>query len=158
MSLLSFLFRKKPTSRFDLDSFFLNRSHRLRMDAIKPYLAKADTLLSQYPLLVDLERRTQVPKVYAAASVWLVLTASLFFQVAAGVSSTILGLTYPLYKTLEAISRSDLNKLRLWATYLLVWTGIGLLETGGLLASLIPFYYVVKTALCLWLYLPQYLV
>ncbi len=128
------------------------------MDAVKPYLAKADSLLSKYPALVDLERRTQVPKVYAVASVWLVLTASLFFQVAAGASSTLLGLAYPVYKTLEAITRSDLAKLRLWGTYLLLWTALGLLETGGFLASLIPFYYVAKTALCLWLYLPQYLV
>lgn len=128
------------------------------MDALKPYLAKADTILSKHQVLVDLERKTQVPKVYAVASVWLVLTASLFFQVAAGASSTLLGLGFPVYKTLESIARSDLTKLRLWATYLLIWTTLGLFETGGILASLIPFYYVVKTALCLWLYLPQYLV
>ena len=129
------------------------------MDQIKPYLAKADTFLSKYPLLVDIETKTKVPKVYFAGSLWLIITASLFTNVLAGVVSALIALVYPTYGALEAITKSDVSKVKIWAFYFILLGLVNFLELGvDIVSSVIPFYYVFKTVFVLWLFVPHYLV
>ena len=130
----------------------------LKMDKLQPYLSKADTWLSQFPIAVKAEQTTSVPKVYLALSLWLVATASLFFGVLASLTSALIALCYPSYRAAESIVKSDLQGLRVWVVYFVLMSGLQLIELGDVIASLIPFYHVFKTLFVLWLVLPQYLV
>ncbi len=126
------------------------------MDKVQPYLNKADNYLSKFPVLLELEKKSQIPKVYLVASLWLVLSASLFFNVLAGLTSSLIALVYPLYFTLGAVHKSDVSKLKEGALYFVLFSLFSVCELGDFVTLVIPFYYVFKTVFFVWLYLPQY--
>ena len=80
----------------------------------------------------------------------------MFFNVFAGFTSALVALVYPVYSTLEGITKNDTGKLKNWSGYFVVLSLLHVLELGDFLPSLVPFYYVLKSVLVLWLYLPQY--
>ena len=125
------------------------------MDQLKPFLAKADQYLSKCTPLVDIEKKTSIPKVYLVASLWIVISASLFTNVLAGFTFSLIALLYPGYKTLEAIQKND-PKLKLWTFYFLLLNVFSFIELFDFIVELVPFYMVFKTAFVVWLTVPPY--
>ncbi|KAI8912706.1 hypothetical protein EDD86DRAFT_187994 [Gorgonomyces haynaldii] len=127
------------------------------MDSLKPYLLQADARLSEYPVLVKFEKQTKVPKVYVAALLYVVYSVSIFFEIGAGVTTNVFALAYPIYAALNASVNEGLDQLKLWALYLGlfgIWSTVEL--TIGIWGPYVPFYYVIKTLVLGWLFVPHY--
>ncbi|KAJ3070594.1 ER membrane protein DP1/Yop1 [Quaeritorhiza haematococci] len=129
------------------------------MDKVAPYLDQADTFLSQFPLLNEVEKKVKVKyvKVAVAATAWLTVWTSVFFHIFPGFVTNVIGLAYPSYALFLAVGSSNVEALKQWSTYFLLFGLLNTVELGhSVLVSWFSFYYVAKVALLFWLFLPQY--
>jgi receptor expression-enhancing protein 5/6 len=67
---------------------------------VRPYLS---TQLSKYPILVNLERQTSVPKVYAFLGVVAIYFFLVFFNIAGEFLVNLAGFALPGYYSLQAL-------------------------------------------------------
>jgi receptor expression-enhancing protein 5/6 len=75
-------------------------------DQIQQYISKFDKELSRFPPLVKLEKETKIPKVYAVGGVLLFVVILIFFNIAGGLLTNLLGFLYPAYASFKAIESS----------------------------------------------------
>ncbi|KAJ1990587.1 hypothetical protein H4R33_001662 [Dimargaris cristalligena] len=120
------------------------------------YYAQADRELSSIPFLCDLEQRFKVPKVYIAAGASAVGLLLVIFNFAGTLITNLVGFVYPAWCSFHAIETPGKEDDTQWLTY---WTVFGLFNTAeyftNILLYWIPFYYVLKLSILLWLALPQ---
>ncbi|RKO96474.1 hypothetical protein CXG81DRAFT_14727 [Caulochytrium protostelioides] len=128
-------------------------------DHVDAYLSGFDHYLRRYRTLCAVERRTGVPKVYFTLAAYVLVTISLFFDLGAAFTVSLLGWGYPTFRALAAAQRSDTASLGAWVTYFSAWALWNTLEaalTPARLTERIPFYYVIKTLFLFWMLLPKY--
>ncbi len=126
-------------------------------DQIVAYLDQLDKLLAKFPAVVQFEKKTKVPKAYAATSAFLVFGLFIFFNVGASLLTNILGFVYPAYASFKAIESSNKADDTQWLTYWCVFGFLNLLEYfSDFLLYWVPLYYTFKALLILYLYLPQF--
>jgi receptor expression-enhancing protein 5/6 len=65
------------------------------MDKITHYEAQLDKELSKIPQLVQLQEQTGVKKTYMAAGVGVILFIMIFFNLAGGLITNVVGFVYP---------------------------------------------------------------
>ncbi|KAI8147155.1 TB2/DP1, HVA22 family-domain-containing protein [Fennellomyces sp. T-0311] len=131
------------------------------MDAVfakaKEYETQLDRSLSQYQTFRDAEAKTKVPKVYVALGGASLIFFLIFFNVAGQLITNLIGWVYPAYESFKAIEASSAGPKKQWLTY---WTVFGLVQSveyfSDALVYWFPFYFLFKTALILWLSLPQF--
>ncbi|KAK7468420.1 ER membrane protein DP1/Yop1 [Stygiomarasmius scandens] len=122
------------------------------------YNEQLDKELSKYPVLVNLEQRTQVPKTYAVAgSVAFVVLLHLFNPLAAPVS-TFVGWALPAYLSFKAIESPSPKDDIQWLTYWVVFGAFTFVESIALRVVLyyVPWYFAFKTLFIVWLQLPYF--
>jgi len=125
-------------------------------DKFNYYLAQVDKELSKYPTLVNLEKQTQVPKAYGVLGLAFLFCFFIFFNIAAGFLSNLLGWAIPAYFSLRALETPSTGDDVQWLTYWTVYGAFQIVETfADIVLYWFPFYYTFKTAFIVWLLLPQ---
>jgi hypothetical protein len=127
-----------------------------KMEAIKPHITKFDKYLSQYKFLTDIEKNSSIPKVYLVATLGVILSMSILFDVLAEWTVGLLALVFPLHNALKAINKSDANATKSWLFYFTIMSVWSFCDVGGLLAKIIPYYYPVKSLVIIWLIAPNF--
>lgn len=114
--------------------------------------------LSKYPVLNNLEQRTQIPKTYAVlGAVSLIGILHAFNSFAAPVSNLV-GWGLPAYLSFKALESPAANDDVQWLTYWVVFGFFNFLESFAIRVLLyyLPWYYAFKTVFIIWLQLPAF--
>ncbi|KAI0041496.1 hypothetical protein FA95DRAFT_1584719 [Auriscalpium vulgare] len=122
------------------------------------YIAQLDKELSKYPVLVNLEQRTQVPKTYAVVGTAGLLALLHFVNALAAPVSNLIGWGLPAYLSFKALESPGHQDDVQWLTYWIVFGFFNFLEGFALRLVLyyFPWYFSFKTAFILWLQLPAF--
>ncbi|KAJ3243341.1 ER membrane protein DP1/Yop1 [Chytriomyces hyalinus] len=127
------------------------------MDKAQIYLNQLDKELSKYPLAVEAEKRTHVPKTYMVAAVVGLFAILTIFNIFGALITTLLGFLWPAYQSYKAIEDSDKENDTQWLTYWTVFGFFNVIEVfTDVLLYWIPFYYAFKSVIILYLILPQF--
>ena len=93
-----------------------------------PRHVRSCTQLSKYPALNTIEARTSVPKAYGVLGVTGLFGSLIFFNIAAGFLSTLLGWGLPAYFSLKALESPSSNDDTQWLTYWVVFGAFQIVE------------------------------
>ncbi|KAF8525091.1 TB2/DP1, HVA22 family-domain-containing protein [Hysterangium stoloniferum] len=127
-------------------------------DKASYYIKQLDKELTKYPVLNQLEQRTQVPKTYAVLGTVSLLTLLIFFNPLAAPISNLIGWGFPAYLSFKALETPQHQDDVQWLTYWIVFGFFTFLESFALRPVLyyFPFYFPFKTVFVLWLQLPAF--
>jgi len=122
------------------------------------YVGQLDKELTKYPMLVQLEQRTQIPKAYAALCTGVLLCLLIFINALALPVSNLIGWGLPAFLSFRALESPGVQDDVQWLTYWVVFGFFNFVETFALRLVLyyLPFYFAFKTVFLLWLQLPQF--
>jgi len=124
---------------------------------ISYYHNQLDSKLSEYPFLKELENKTKIQKTTIALAGVSVFFFLIFFNVGGQLITNVVGWLYPAYASFKAIESKGRDDDLQWLTYWTVFGFINCLEFFvDILLYWLPFYFVFKTVLMLWLSLPQF--
>ncbi|KAG8856925.1 ER membrane protein DP1/Yop1 [Tulasnella sp. 330] len=120
------------------------------------YMAQLDKELSKYPIVNQIEAKTQVPKAYGALIAAAVFLSTIFVNTLALPVSNLVGWALPAYLSYRAIETPAPEDDKQWLTYWTVFGFFTFLESLALRPVLyyVPYYFPIKTAFVLWLQLP----
>jgi len=118
-------------------------------------ISQLDKELSKYPALVNLEKQTNVPKVYAILGVGAVYFFLIFFNIAGEFLVNVVGFALPGYYSLEALFSASKVDDTQWLTYWVSFAFFTVFESMVNAVYWFPFYYTFKFVLILWMALPQ---
>ncbi|KAJ5836702.1 hypothetical protein N7447_002728 [Penicillium robsamsonii] len=118
-------------------------------------IAQLDKELSKYPVLANLERQTNVPKVYAILGLVGVYFFLVFFNIAGEFLVNFAGFLVPGYYSLQALFTTSTKDDTQWLTYWVVFAFLTVVESAISAAYWFPFYYIFKFVLIMWMALPQ---
>jgi receptor expression-enhancing protein 5/6 len=112
--------------------------------------------LNKYPVLVNLEDKTQVPKTYIVLGGGALAVLLHLFNSLASPVSNLLGWALPAYLSFKAIESPSPQDDIQWLTYWVVFGFFNFLESfaGGVVLYYLPWYYAFKSLFILWLQLP----
>jgi len=122
----------------------------------KYYHSQLDKELTKYPVLINLEQRTQVPKTVLVAGAVALTSLLIFINALAAPVSNLVGWALPAYLSIKAIESPQHEDDIQWLTYWVVFGFFNFLESFALRMVLyyFPWYYAFKTIFVLWLQLP----
>jgi len=116
------------------------------------WLRSDENVLASYLSLA--EKKTGVDRVYLFGGALAVITLYLLFGWNAGLLSHLITFLYPAYASLHALETRNKDDDTKWLTYWVVFGFLGHLEfLGEYLLAVLPFYYLIKTAFQVWLFL-----
>ncbi|KAL0262195.1 ER membrane protein DP1/Yop1 [Diplodia seriata] len=118
-------------------------------------ISQLDKELSKYPALVNLEKQTNVPKVYAILGVGAIYFFLIFFNIAGEFLVNVIGFALPGYYSLDALFSTTKVDDTQWLTYWVVFAFFTVFESLVNAVYWFPFYYTFKFVLILWMALPQ---
>ncbi|KAI9329293.1 TB2/DP1, HVA22 family-domain-containing protein [Obelidium mucronatum] len=126
-------------------------------DKVQVYIAQLDRELSNYPIAVEIEKRTNVPKAYFGAGILALLTIFVFFNVFGALITGLLGFLWPAYQSFKAIEKHDKDLTTQWLTYWTVFGTLNVVEVfSDVLLYWVPFYYAFKGIFVIYLISPQF--
>ncbi|KAF4566502.1 Protein YOP1 [Pleurotus pulmonarius] len=122
------------------------------------YVNQLDKELTKYPVLITLERRTDIPKVYTVLGAFALLAALHLINPLAAPVSNLIGWGLPAYLSFKAIESPQTQDDVQWLTYWTVFGFFNFLESFALRALLyyVPWYFAFKTVFIVWLQLPAF--
>ncbi|EAU93241.1 YOP1 [Coprinopsis cinerea okayama7 len=122
------------------------------------YVNQLDKELTKYPVLNNLEQRTQVPKAYAVIGTLLLVVVLHTFNALAAPVSNLVGWGLPAYLSFKAIESPSPHDDVQWLTYWVVFGFFNFLESFALRLVLyyVPWYFAFKSAFIVWLQLPAF--
>jgi len=125
--------------------------------SLAQYVAQLDKELSRYPILLQLEEKTQVPKAYGVLIATAFFLSTIFINTLALPVSNLVGWALPAYLSYRAIESPGHEDDIQWLTYWTVFGFFTFLESVALRVVLyyVPYYFPIKTAFILWLQLPN---
>jgi receptor expression-enhancing protein 5/6 len=120
------------------------------------YMAQLDKELSKYPIVNQIEAKTQVPKAYGALIAAVFFLSTIFINTLALPVSNLVGWALPAYLSYRAIESPGTGDDTQWLTYWTVFGFFTFIESLALrpLLYYVPYYFPIKTAFVLWLQLP----
>ncbi|GAA5940588.1 HVA22/TB2/DP1 family protein [Sporobolomyces koalae] len=120
------------------------------------YVAQIDKELSKYPALNRLEQQTSVPKAYGVIGVASVFVTCVFFNIAAGFLSNLLGWALPAYFSIKALESPGHQDDIQWLTYWVIFGAFTFVESfSKVIVAWFPYYFTFKTLFILYLILPS---
>jgi len=123
-------------------------------DKAQSQIAQIDKELSKYPILINLEHQTSIPKVYAFLGLVAGYFFLVFFNIGGQFLTNIAGFVIPGYYSLEALFSVGKADDTQWLTYWVVFAFLTVFESAVNAVYWFPFYYTFKFILTLWLALP----
>ncbi|GAW02721.1 hypothetical protein LENED_004389 [Lentinula edodes] len=122
------------------------------------YHDQLDKELTKYPVLINFEQRTQIPKTYAVLGASLLVVILHMFNALAAPVSNLVGWALPAYLSFKALESPSTQDDVQWLTYWVVFGFFNFLESFALRLVLyyVPWYFAFKTLFILWLQLPYF--
>jgi len=78
------------------------------------------------------------------------------FGVGSSILTNIIGVAYPAFMSFVALESDGADDDKMWLTYWVVFGCFSIADQfAGIILSLIPFYYVLKVALLIWMFHPS---
>ncbi|KAL2118922.1 hypothetical protein VTJ04DRAFT_5881 [Mycothermus thermophilus] len=125
-------------------------------DRVQHYIAQLDKELSKYPILVNLEKQTSVPKAYSVLGVVGLYFLLIIFNLGGQLLTNVAGFVIPGYYSLGALFSASKTDDTQWLTYWVVFAFFNVLESIISVVYWFPFYYTFKFIFLLWLALPTF--
>lgn len=125
---------------------------------VLPRQRSESSLFSLLDLLLFLraQNKTHVPKEFLATGIAAISGIVVLYSVGIASLCSLVGFSYPAYKSLQAIETKVRGDDTQWLVYWVLYTFFGIIEVFvDLLLYWIPFYFAFKLAFLLWLMLPQ---
>jgi len=125
-------------------------------DRFFEYISQLDKELSRYPILIQIEEKTQVPKAYGVLIAAVTFVSLIFINSLALPISNLVGWAFPAYLSFRALESPGHDDDVQWLTYWTVFGWFTFIESIALRVVLhyVPWYFPIKTAFVLWLQLP----
>lgn len=120
------------------------------------YMGQLDKELGRYPVLVQLEEKTGVPKNYGAVAASLGFLSMIFVNYLALPVSNLVGWAFPAFLSMRALETPGHEDDIQWLTYWSVFGFFSFIESFALRIVLhyVPWYFPIKTFFLIWLQLP----
>jgi len=125
-------------------------------ERIQGYIAQLDRELAKYPVLVNLEHATAVPKAYAVVGLIAFYFFLVVFNFGGQLLTNLAGFVIPGYYSLDALFTSTTTDDTQWLTYWVVFAFLTVIESTLSVVYWFPFYYTFKFVFLLWLSLPMF--
>ncbi|KAF2404643.1 hypothetical protein EJ06DRAFT_526722 [Trichodelitschia bisporula] len=124
-------------------------------DRAQHSISQLDKELSKHQVLLNFEKQTNVPKVYAVLGLAATYFFLVFFNIAANFLVNTVGFAIPAYFSLNALFTTRRDDDTQWLTYWVVYSFLTFFESAVNAVYWFPFYYTFKFVLVLWMALPQ---
>ncbi|KAI5803244.1 TB2/DP1, HVA22 family-domain-containing protein [Geopyxis carbonaria] len=125
-------------------------------DKAQNFVSQLDKELSKYPALNNLEKQTNVPKVYVVGGVGFVYFFLIFLNYGGQLLTNLAGFVIPGYYSMNALFTVSKVDDTQWLTYWVVFAFFSVIEAAFAVTYWLPFYYIFKFAVIMWLGLPQF--
>ncbi|KAI1422202.1 TB2/DP1, HVA22 family-domain-containing protein [Xylaria sp. FL1777] len=125
-------------------------------DRAQQYISQLDRELGKYPVLVNLEKQTSIPKVYAVIGVVSLYFFFIVFNLGGQLLTNLAGFVIPGYYSLAALFSTSKTDDTQWLTYWVVFSFFTVIESLISVVYWFPFYYTFKFVFLLWLSLPAF--
>jgi len=122
-------------------------------------IQKLESYVAKYPaidqLLVSLEQKTKVKKIYLLYGIVATVITWLMFGYGAQLLCNAIGFAYPAYCSVKALESSKKDDDTQWLVYWVVFAMFSVLEFfSDILVGWVPFYWFVKCVFLVWLMSP----
>ncbi len=125
-------------------------------ERIQEHVTQLDAYLAQYPLAIEMERRTNVRKSYLFIGSSVAFTLLIINNIMGSLLVNLVGFVYPAYASFQAIESPQKDDDVQWLTYWVVFSFFNVLEFfSDLLLFWVPFYFVFKVIGLIYLFAPQ---
>jgi len=125
------------------------------MDQVRHRMEIFDKEARKIPYLSVISDKTHIPPAYFLLAFLAIAIFFLIMGIGSALISRLIGVAYPLYKSIKALETKRENEDKMWLTY---WTVYGLFvvvdEFAEPLLIFIPFYFFAKVCFMIWLYNP----
>ncbi|KAK4203710.1 TB2/DP1, HVA22 family-domain-containing protein [Triangularia verruculosa] len=125
-------------------------------DKAQQYVGQLDKELAKYPVLINLEKQTGVPKAYAVLGSVALYFFLILLNLGGQLLTNIAGFVIPGYYSLGALFSHNKDDDTQWLTYWVVFSFFTVLESLISVVYWVPFYYTFKFIFLLWLSLPTF--
>jgi receptor expression-enhancing protein 5/6 len=106
-------------------------------------------------LVEKISKATGLPQQRVLQSVLGLLVLFIVFGVGSSVLTNIVGVAYPAFMSFVALESEGTDDDKMWLTYWVVFGLFTILDQfAGIVLHLIPFYYVLKVAMLIWMFHP----
>ncbi|KAI9290989.1 receptor accessory protein 5 [Neoconidiobolus thromboides FSU 785] len=127
------------------------------MDKVNYYRDELDKELSKYRVFHEIEAFAGVHKTILASGFGAVFFIFLVFNFAGSLITNLVAFVYPAYASFQAIESPGKEDDKQWLTYWIVVAFFSLIEYfTDFLLYWVPFYYLMKTAFLIYLFLPYF--
>ena len=107
-------------------------------------------------LLERISEVTGLPRDKIIKFAFIGLVLFVVFGVGQAIVTTLLGVAYPVFMSFGALESSDQGDDQQWLTYWVVFGLFNMIDQfAGFILRFIPFYYVLKLAILIWLFHPK---
>ena len=108
-------------------------------------------------LLETISKNTGMPKQKIVKSAFIGAALFVFFGIGQAIITTLLGVAYPVFMSFHALENTDKNEDdKQWLTYWVVFGVFNIIDQfAGFILHFIPFYYVLKLFVLIWLFHPK---
>jgi len=124
-------------------------------DRAQNSLSQLDKELAKYPMINNIEKTVNIPKVYMALGIAGVYFFFIFFNFGGQILTNFAGFIIPGYYSLAALFSEGKADDTQWLTYWVVFSFLTVFESIISAVYWFPFYYTFKFIFVLWLALPQ---
>jgi receptor expression-enhancing protein 5/6 len=84
------------------------------------------------------------------------LVLFIVFGIGQSILTNVIGVAYPVFMSFHALESEGADDDKQWLTYWVVFGLFTIIDNfAGILLSLIPFYYVLKVTMLIWMFHPQ---
>jgi len=130
------------------------------METVKEYRSFLDKKLHEPGCLNDffnkIEAKISIPRIHLVTAFVVISGFYLVFGYFAELACNIVGFLYPCYRSFKAVESPDKKDDTQWLTYWVVFAAFNLVEfASDIIVGWFPFYWLVKCAALLYLYLPM---
>ncbi len=108
-------------------------------------------------ILEQISQKTGLPKAQVLRYSLVFLVLFVIFGIGQGIISNLIGVAYPVFMSFHALeSKHSEDDDKQWLTYWVVYGLFALADQcAGFILHFIPFYYVLKVAVLIWLFHPS---
>jgi len=125
-------------------------------DKVQNFVSQLDKELTKYPALNNLEKQCGVPKVYVIGGLGLLYFFLVFLNFGGQFFTNLAGFAIPGYYSMNALFTVTKTDDTQWLTYWVVFAFLSVIEAAFSVTYWLPFYYIFKFVLIMWLGLPQF--
>jgi len=125
-------------------------------DKAQNFVSQLDKELTKYPALNNLEKQSGVPKVYVIGGLGFLYFFLVFLNYGGQLLTNLAGFAIPGYYSLNALFTTTKVDDTQWLTYWVVFALFSVIEAAFSVTYWLPFYYIFKFVLIMWLGLPQF--